>query len=169
MQPCLGGLRGCPELDEQSLEIFDDIAPGGACVGDAGDTRAPDDGRVGIVELCAAHRSDLRNAGRKAHGQPFRGLGDQGSTIAFRAACVAGSGQPRDTLRARLLGYGPDYAELLRRVADYVAQIFHGASPGELPIEGPTHYEFAINLKTAKTLGLTLPPVILARADEIIE
>ena len=68
-----------------------------------------------------------------------------------------------------LLGYGPDYAELLRRVADYVARIFHGASPGELPIEGPTHYEFAINLKTAKTLGLTLPPVILARADEVIE
>ena len=67
------------------------------------------------------------------------------------------------------LGYGPDYAELQHRVADYVARIFHGASPGELPIEGPTHYEFAINLKTAKTLGLTVPPAILARADEVIE
>jgi putative ABC transport system substrate-binding protein len=68
-----------------------------------------------------------------------------------------------------LLGYGPDYAELQRRVADYVARIFHGASPGELPIEGPTHYEFAINLKTAKALGLTIPPSILARSDEVIE
>src|SRR5207302_8402621 len=68
-----------------------------------------------------------------------------------------------------LLGYGPDYAELQRRVADYVARIFHGVSPGELPIEGPTHYEFAINLRTAKTLGLTVPPAILARADEVIE
>jgi putative ABC transport system substrate-binding protein len=68
-----------------------------------------------------------------------------------------------------LLGYGPDYAELQRRVADYVARIFHGASPGELPIEGPTHYEFAINLKTAGVLGLSLPPSILARADEVIE
>jgi len=68
-----------------------------------------------------------------------------------------------------LLGYGPDYAELQRRVADYVARIFHGVSPGELPIEGPTHYQFAINLKTAKTLGLTVPPAILARANEVIE
>jgi putative ABC transport system substrate-binding protein len=68
-----------------------------------------------------------------------------------------------------LLGYGPDYAELQRRVADYVARIFHGASPGELPIEGPTHYESAINLKTAGVLGLSLPPSILARADEVIE
>jgi len=52
---------------------------------------------------------------------------------------------------------------------DYVARIFRGASPAELPIEGPTHYEFAVNLKTAKELGLTIPPSILARADEVIE
>jgi putative ABC transport system substrate-binding protein len=50
-----------------------------------------------------------------------------------------------------------------------VARIFRGASPGELPIEEPTHYAFAINLKTANALGLTLPPHMLARADEVIE
>jgi putative tryptophan/tyrosine transport system substrate-binding protein len=68
-----------------------------------------------------------------------------------------------------LLGYGPDYSELQRRVADYVARIFGGTAPGELPMEGPTHYQFTVNLKTAKALGITLPQSILARADEVIE
>ena len=54
-------------------------------------------------------------------------------------------------------------------MAHYVAQIFHGAAPGDLPIEQPTHYRFAVNLKTANALGLTIPPSILARADEVIE
>ena len=52
---------------------------------------------------------------------------------------------------------------------DYVARIFRGASPAELPIEGPTRYEFAVNLKTAKALGVTVPASILAGADEVIE
>jgi putative ABC transport system substrate-binding protein len=68
-----------------------------------------------------------------------------------------------------LLGYGPDRPELRRRMAHYVAQIFHGTAPGDLPIEQPTHFDFAINLKTAQTLGLTVPPSILARADEVLE
>ena len=68
-----------------------------------------------------------------------------------------------------LVGYGPDFAGLLRRTADYVARIFRGAAPGELPIEGPTRFEFAINLKTAKALGLTVPQSTLVRADEVIE
>jgi putative ABC transport system substrate-binding protein len=68
-----------------------------------------------------------------------------------------------------LLGYGPDFAELLRRTADYVVRIFRGAAPGELPMEQPTHFKFTVNLKTATALGLTVPPSILARADEVIE
>ncbi len=68
-----------------------------------------------------------------------------------------------------LLGYGPDIVELNSRNADYVARIFRGAAPGDLPIEQPTHYEFAVNLKTAKALGVTIPPAILARADDVIE
>jgi putative tryptophan/tyrosine transport system substrate-binding protein len=68
-----------------------------------------------------------------------------------------------------LLGYGPDFNELERRVAGYVARILNGAAPGELPIEEPTRFGFAINLKTAKTLDLTLPQSILGRADEVIE
>jgi putative ABC transport system substrate-binding protein len=68
-----------------------------------------------------------------------------------------------------LLGYGPDIVELRRRTADYVVQIFRGAAPGELPMEQPTHFKFTVNLKTANALGLTIPPLILARADEVIE
>lgn len=68
-----------------------------------------------------------------------------------------------------LIGYGPIPAELRRRAADYVVRIFRGASPGELPIEGPTRFKFAVNLKTAAMLGLTLPPILLQRADEVIE
>ena len=68
-----------------------------------------------------------------------------------------------------LLGYGPDNAEMNGRVATYVARIFRGYAPGEMPIEQPTHFEFAVNLKTAKALGLTIPPAILARADDVIE
>jgi putative ABC transport system substrate-binding protein len=68
-----------------------------------------------------------------------------------------------------LLGYGPDYTELQHSVANYVARILRGAAPSELPIEGPTHFKFAINMKTAKVLGVTIPPALLARADEVIE
>jgi putative ABC transport system substrate-binding protein len=68
-----------------------------------------------------------------------------------------------------LIGYGPNFAALWRRPAEYVARILRGEKPGELPIEQPTLFEFAINLKTAKALGLTIPEASLLRADEVIE
>jgi putative ABC transport system substrate-binding protein len=68
-----------------------------------------------------------------------------------------------------LLGHGPHNAALRRRTADFVSRILRGATPSDLPIEQPTTFEFVINLKTAKTLGITIPPTLLARADEIIE
>jgi len=68
-----------------------------------------------------------------------------------------------------LIGYGPNQPEVYRTAAHYIARIFDGAAPNDLPIEQPTHYDFAINLKTAKALGLTVPPATLARADEVIE
>jgi putative ABC transport system substrate-binding protein len=68
-----------------------------------------------------------------------------------------------------LIGYGPNFVTLMQRPATHIAAILSGASPATLPIEQPAVFEFAVNLKTAKALGLTLPQLLLARADEVIE
>ena len=89
------------------------------------------------------------------------------SALGARLPTMHGS---RDYVEAGgLMSYGPNVPDLWRRAAEYVDKILHGAKPGDIPVEQRTKFDFVVNLTTAKALGLDVPPMLLARADEVIE
>ena len=91
------------------------------------------------------------------------------AAFAARRRLPAVSAYPEHAQAGGLLTYATSYYDLFRRAATYVDRIVKGAKPGDLPIEQPTKFELIVNLKAAKTLGLTIPPTVLARADQVIE
>jgi putative ABC transport system substrate-binding protein len=113
----------------------------------------------------------------RERAQAFVMLGDavlfnhrsQIAEMALRNRLPAASFQRELAEAGFLLSYGSDIRDLYRRSAVFVDKIFKGAKPADLPVEQPTKYELVINLKTAKALGITVPPILLTRADEVIE
>jgi putative tryptophan/tyrosine transport system substrate-binding protein len=90
-------------------------------------------------------------------------------TLALGARLPSMSDFPEYVEAGGLMSYGPNFLDLFRRAADYVDKILRGAKPADIPVEQPTKFDLIINLTTAKALGLEVPPMLLARADEVIE
>ena len=113
--------------------------------------RSPNGGLIVTASALAVRHRDLIITLAARHKLP---------TLYFDRSFVAAGG---------LISYGPDYVDQYRQAAGYVDRILRGEKPADLPVQAPTKYELVINLKTAKALDLTIPPSLLARADEVIE
>jgi putative ABC transport system substrate-binding protein len=133
-----------------------------------------------LSELDVATQEDIERAFARLRTESCNGLfvAAGGLTLANRARIVAHADELHlpavypfrgFPVAGGLMSYGTDYADLFRRAATYVDKILKGTKPADLPVEQPTRFELVVNLKTAKALGLTMPPSILGRADEVIE
>lgn len=183
-----------PELRAKRIEILHDIAPSLTRIGVLHDPRqsavmrtALADTEKGakalgkemfVVEVAAADRIDEAFSKLESWKAQAVVILEASLLLANRQALherAAKSRLPTITGSAEyaeagsLVSYGADYVDICRRSAAYAARILKGAKPGELPVQQPTKFELVINLKTAKTLGISVPPQFLLRADRVIE
>jgi len=175
------------------LELLKEVAPRVTRVAVLRDSSiAAGPGQFGTIQALAPSLGvelrpiDVRDAGEieralaafaQASGGGIIVLGSPGATIhrdlivtlAAKHRLPASYGARYFATVGGLISYGPDFLDQFRRAAGYVDRILKGEKPADLPVQAPTRYELVINLKTAKALGLEIPPTLLARADEVIE
>ena len=179
------------DLESKRLEVLKDAAPlvtkvmilHDASMGDTGLAAVRAAGQALAVGFFVVEASDpvrFANVFAAAVAQGTNGVATMASPLLnfHRKRLIAlaaeyrlpsiweGSAYVRD---GGLLSYGPSFPDMYRRAAGYVAKILAGRKPAELPVEQPVKFELAVNLRTAKALGLDIPPTLLARADEVIE
>jgi putative ABC transport system substrate-binding protein len=128
------------------------------------DARMPDDHAAAFAAVTASRADAMYVIGNPANFKNRQAIAD----FALRSRLPSGYEERAFALAGGLLSYAASYPDLYFRAATYVDKILKGAKPGELPIQHPTKFELVINLKTATTLGLTIPPSLLLQADEVI-
>jgi putative ABC transport system substrate-binding protein len=192
-----GNLTGVTQvvtaLEEKQLELLHELVPGDVVIGFLSNPKNPNSAIIServdatakslglrLLPLSAAGKDEIEPAfaiGREKaigalliHGDTF--LREQTGDLVRLAAQYAIPmmfGERDQAVAGGLISYSPQRAEMRRQAGVYVGRILQGARPTDLPIVQPTRFELVINLKTAKALGLAVPPLLLARADEVIE
>jgi putative tryptophan/tyrosine transport system substrate-binding protein len=179
-------------LSAKWLELLKEVAPGVTRVAVLRDAAIPEVGPFATIQAVAPSLGvEVSPIGARDAGEIERAItafarSSNGGLIVPGSALAAVHRDWIVTLAARtklpavyyqrslvtaggLISYGPEFLDQYRRAADYIDRILKGAKPADLPVQAPTKYELVINLKTARALGLTIPPTLLAIADEVIE